>query len=149
MSAHVNEEYVHEVFGEHGVSIRQAIDIMVSAGIGGLIVYGESARIVGLCDGGFVLDIPITPQRIVELSKMDGAVIIDADRGHIIGANVNLVPDPTIPSDETGMRHRAADRVSKQTGAAVAAVSPSRAGVTIYSSSGGTSVEGRTQVLHC
>lgn len=133
MPDRVDAEYVTAVFGEHGEQIRTAIDSLVAAQLGAVIVYGDPSRFVGLCDGGFVLDVPLTAQRVFELCKMDGAVLIDAARGHIIGANVNLIPDPGIHSEETGMRHRAADRVNKQTGAVVAAISDERSTVTIYS----------------
>src|SRR5205085_876521 len=47
-------------------------------------------------------------------------------------ANVQLMPDPTIPSNETGTRHRTAERVAKQTGALVVSVSQQRETVTIF-----------------
>ena len=42
------------------------------------------------------------------------------------------MPDPTIPSDETGTRHRTAERVAKQTGALVISISQQRETVTIF-----------------
>jgi diadenylate cyclase len=42
------------------------------------------------------------------------------------------MPDPTIPSVETGTRHRTAERVAKQTGALVISVSQQRETVTIF-----------------
>ena len=42
------------------------------------------------------------------------------------------MPDPTIPSDETGTRHRTAERVAKQTGALVISISQQRETVTVF-----------------
>ena len=47
-------------------------------------------------------------------------------------ANVQLMPDPTILSMETGTRHRTAERVSKQTKALVIAISQRRDVVSLY-----------------
>jgi diadenylate cyclase len=47
-------------------------------------------------------------------------------------ANVQLMPDPTILSHETGTRHRTAERVSKQTEALVIAISQRRDVVSVY-----------------
>ena len=47
-------------------------------------------------------------------------------------ANVQLMPDPTILSLETGTRHRTAERVSKQTDALVIAISQRREVVSLY-----------------
>ncbi len=47
-------------------------------------------------------------------------------------ANVQLMPDPTILSMETGTRHRTAERVSKQSKALVIAISQRREVVSLY-----------------
>jgi diadenylate cyclase len=47
-------------------------------------------------------------------------------------ANVQLMPDPTIPSAETGTRHRTAERVAKQTNALVISISQQRETVTVF-----------------
>jgi diadenylate cyclase len=49
-----------------------------------------------------------------------------------VWANVQLMPDPTILSVETGTRHRTAERVSKQTDALVIALSARRDVVSLY-----------------
>ena len=85
-----------------------------------------------LCNGGFTIDTPFTPQRLFELAKMDGAILLDHDVEHIIRANVHLVPDSTLPTSETGMRHRTAERVSRQTNALVVSVSQRREVVNLY-----------------
>ena len=63
---------------------------------------------------------------------MDGAIILNANATKITMANVQLMPDPTILSHETGTRHRTAERVSKQTDALVIAVSQRREVVSVY-----------------
>ena len=85
-----------------------------------------------MCNGGFDIDIPFTPQRLFELAKMDGAIILDGDGETILQANVHLVPDPTLPTSETGMRHRTAERVSRQTERSSSRVSQRRAIVNLY-----------------
>jgi diadenylate cyclase len=42
------------------------------------------------------------------------------------------MPDPTIPSNETGTRHRTAERVAKQTGALVISISQQRSTISVY-----------------
>jgi diadenylate cyclase len=63
---------------------------------------------------------------------MDGAITLNANATKITMANVQLMPDPTILSMETGTRHRTAERVSKQTDALVIAVSQRREVVSLY-----------------
>src|SRR3712207_9390755 len=57
---------------------------------------------------------------------------LNANATKISWANVQLMPDPTILSLETGTRHRTAERVSKQTDALVIAVSQRREVVSLY-----------------
>src|SRR2546423_4137095 len=78
------------------------------------------------------LDLAFTSQLLYELAKMDGAIIVNKQLTKLAYANVQLMPDPTIPSDETGTRHRTAERVAKQTGALVVSVSQQRETVTIF-----------------
>jgi diadenylate cyclase len=87
---------------------------------------------MALCSGGFEIDSQATGQRLAELAKMDGALVVDAEAGRILRANVQLVPDPTISTDETGTRHRSAERTAKQTGLPVVAVSESMGAVSLY-----------------
>ena len=82
--------------------------------------------------GGFTLDVPFTATGLRELAKMDGAIIVDRDLSRIIRAAVHLMPDPAIPSDETGTRHRTADRVARQTGCPVISVSQSMQIIAAY-----------------
>ena len=63
---------------------------------------------------------------------MDGAIALNANATKISWANVQLMPDPTILSLETGTRHRTAERVSKQTDALVIAISQRSEVVSLY-----------------
>jgi len=115
-----------------GTMMRDGIERILRAGRGALIVFGATPQVMSLCSGGFEMDSPATGQRIAELAKMDGALVVDAVAGRILRANVQLVPDPSIPTDETGTRHRSAERTAKQTGLPVVAVSESMGAVSLY-----------------
>ena len=105
---------------------------MIRSHEGALIVVGDPNELSFLYSGGIRLDAPFRPQLLYELAKMDGAIIVDEAVKRLAWANVQLMPDPTIPSDETGTRHRTAERVAKQTGALVVSVSQQRETVTIF-----------------
>src|SRR3954463_10214065 len=115
-----------------GTELRQAIDDIIRSHEGALIVVADPEGLKFLYSGGIRLDQPFTPQRLYELAKMDGAIVVDARVTKLAYANVQLMPDPTIPSNETGTRHRTAERVAKQTGALVVSVSQQRETVTIF-----------------
>src|ERR687885_395233 len=102
-----------------GTELRQAIDDIIRSHEGALIVVGDPQALSFLYSGGIRLDQPFTPQLLYELAKMDGAIIVNAAITRLTHANVQLMPDPTIPSSETGTRHRTAERVAKQTDALV------------------------------
>jgi len=115
-----------------GTLLRQAVDDVIRSHEGALIVLGDPQELSFLYSGGIRLEAPFRPQLLYELAKMDGAIILDAAVKRLAWANVQLMPDPTIPSDETGTRHRTAERVAKQTGALVISVSQQRETVTIF-----------------
>jgi diadenylate cyclase len=115
-----------------GTPLREGIDNIVHARTGGLIVIGEPDEMSFLFSGGIRLDIDYTPALLYQVAKMDGAIVLDADARRISWANVQLMPDPTIVSMETGTRHRTADRVSKQTPALVISISERRDVVSLY-----------------
>ncbi|MHB8470702.1 MAG: DNA integrity scanning diadenylate cyclase DisA [Gaiellaceae bacterium] len=115
-----------------GTAIRQAVDDIIRSHEGALIVLGDPQELAFLYSGGLRLDAPFRPQLLYELAKMDGAIIVDPHVKRLAWANVQLMPDPTIPSDETGTRHRTAERVAKQTGALVVSVSQQRETVTVF-----------------
>ncbi len=108
------------------------MDSILRGHTGALIVVGDSPEILKLLDGGFRLDAPFTSAALYELSKMDGAIILSDNASRIIYANVQVNPDPSVPSKETGIRHRTAERVARQTGNLVVAVSSRRSVITVY-----------------
>ncbi len=115
-----------------GTKLREGLDMVISARTGALIVIGEAEVLDAISDGGFVIDMPFTSQRLFELAKMDGAILLDTQVERVLKANVHLIPDPTLPTAETGMRHRTAERVSRQTKALVVAISQRRNMVNLY-----------------
>lgn len=114
-----------------GTQLRTAIDGALRAGKGALLVI-ENEHLIPIIDGGFRVNCRFTPQRLVELCKMDGALIIAADVKRINYANVLLTPDSSIKTLETGTRHKAAERTARQIGTLVIAISERRNEVTLY-----------------
>jgi diadenylate cyclase len=115
-----------------GTAVREGLDNIVQARTGALICIGESEELSFLLSGGVKLDVDYTPQILYQLAKMDGAIILSANATKVLWANVQLMPDPTILSLETGTRHRTAERTSKQTDALVIAISQDRGVVSLY-----------------
>lgn len=115
-----------------GTALREGIERIIQARMGALLVVGAGPEVLGVCSGGFLLDAEFTPQRLSELAKMDGAIIVTADCARIVRANVHLVPDPNIPTSETGTRHRTAERVARQIPVPVLTVSEDRSEVAIH-----------------
>lgn len=115
-----------------GTELRSAIEQILRAGTGALIVMGDIPNVMKIVNGGFNLDGDCTPYRLYELAKMDGAIILDDDAKRILYANVHLVPDSSLPTTETGIRHRTAERVAKQTKAVVISISQKREIVSVY-----------------
>src|SRR5215212_2018510 len=115
-----------------GTATREGIDNIVHARTGALLVIGDEEELSFMLSGGLRLGVDYSPAVLYQLSKMDGAIVLSSDVTKILWANVQLMPDPTILSLETGTRHRTAERVSKQTEALVIAVSQSRSVVSLY-----------------
>lgn len=115
-----------------GTVFRLGIENVLHANTGGLIVVGDSPELMKLVSGGFYINCEFTPSRLYELAKMDGAIITNSDASRILIANAQLDPDANLPSLETGIRHRTAERVARQTGELVVAVSQRRRVVTLY-----------------
>jgi len=115
-----------------GTGLRDGLERILRGGTGALIVLGHDADVERICDGGFHLDVEFAPTRLRELSKMDGAVVLSTDGTRILRVNVQLMPDPTIPTVESGTRHRAAERTAIQTGHPVISVSASMSIVSAY-----------------
>ncbi|MGQ9531556.1 MAG: DNA integrity scanning diadenylate cyclase DisA [Desulfotomaculales bacterium] len=115
-----------------GTPLREGLENILRAKSGALIVIGDQPEIMEIAEGGFRIDAEFTPAGLYELAKMDGAIILSGDTKRIIAANTQLVPDLSIPSNETGIRHRTAERVAKQTGALVISISERRGVITFY-----------------
>src|SRR5437588_11004585 len=115
-----------------GTALREGIDSIVHSRTGGLIVIGEPKDLAFMYSGGIKLEVDYSPALLYQVAKMDGAITLNANATRIVMANVQLMPDPTILSSETGTRHRTAERVSKQTDALVIAISQRREVVSLY-----------------
>jgi diadenylate cyclase len=98
----------------------------------GALIAVDCPELRGAMEGGFRINCRFTPQKLAELAKMDGAIILSDDLKKILFANVLLVPDFKIPSNETGTRHKAAERTAKQTGTVIIAVSERRKKITLF-----------------
>jgi len=115
-----------------GTPLREGIDRILQSNMGALIVVGDGPDVLNICSGGFLLDAEFTPQRLSELAKMDGAIILASDGTRVARANVHLVPDPDIPTTETGTRHRTAERVARQIAVPVITVSEEMSMVSVH-----------------
>src|SRR5206468_6014817 len=123
-----------------GTMLRDGLERILRGNTGGLVVLGHDKTVESLCTGGFPLDVEFSATRLRELAKMDGAIVLDDTYGRILRAATHLVPDPSIPTEESGPRHRTAERVAAQTGYPVISVSQSMRIIALY-------VDGRRYVL--
>ena len=115
-----------------GMPLREGLDRILQAGKGALILVGDGPEVLQICSGGFLLDAEFSPQRLAELAKMDGAIVLAPDASRIARANVHLVPDPSVPTNETGTRHRTAERVARSVDVPVLSVSEDMNVITLY-----------------
>jgi hypothetical protein len=115
-----------------GRPLREGLENVLRAKNGGLIVLAENPEVMGIVEGGFMLNADYSPSHLYELAKMDGAIILSKDAKKILAANTQMVPSQDIPSSETGIRHRTAERVARQTGTLVIAISQRRGVITLY-----------------
>jgi diadenylate cyclase len=130
-----------------GTPLRDGIERIIQARMGALIVVGAGPDVLSVCSGGFLLDAEFTHQRLSELAKMDGAIILTGDCSRIVRANVHLVPDPNIPTAETGTRHRTAERVARQIAIPVITISEDRSEVAIHVRAQKRAIEPTPRVL--
>lgn len=115
-----------------GTALREGLERIVRAKMGALLVLGDFPAVLNICSGGFLLDAAYSPQRLSELAKMDGAIILGSDALRIARANVHLVPDPSTPTSETGTRHRTAERVARSIEVPVISVSEEMGVIAVY-----------------
>ncbi|TDL30576.1 DNA integrity scanning protein DisA [Jeotgalibacillus sp. S-D1] len=118
-----------------GTPFREGLDNVLRANTGGLIVVGYNDKMKAIVDGGFQINCPFSPTYLYELAKMDGAILLNEAGNRILIANAQLAPSPRIPSSETGMRHRTAERVARETDVLVIAISQRRNVITLYKAS--------------
>lgn len=115
-----------------GRPLRLGLERVLLAKRGALIVIGDDATVLSICTGGFLIDAEFSPQRLTELAKMDGAIIMTSDAGRLARANVHLMPNPSVPTSETGTRHRTAERVARSIDVPVVSVSAAMGVITVY-----------------
>ncbi|WP_375493289.1 DNA integrity scanning diadenylate cyclase DisA [uncultured Jatrophihabitans sp.] len=130
-----------------GTSLRDGLERILRGNTGGLIVIGWDPVVESLCTGGFPLDVQFSATQLRELCKMDGAVVLSSDGTRIRQAATHLMPDPAIPTEESGTRHRTAQRVALQTGFPVISVSQSMRIVSLYIGDGRYVLESVAELL--
>lgn len=134
----MHDESMDEVFYKTlrmvapGTMLYEGLEMILRARTGALIVVGDTQEVLDLVNGGFKIDAEMHPASLYELAKMDGAIILSSDAKRILYANTHLTPDPMIPTQESGTRHRTAERVAKQTGQLVLAISQRRDLISLY-----------------
>ncbi|ORC16573.1 MULTISPECIES: DNA integrity scanning diadenylate cyclase DisA [Rothia] len=115
-----------------GTELREGLERILRSRTGALIVLGNDRTVAHMSSGGFAINTEFSATRVRELAKMDGAIICDKDASTLLAAGVQLLPDPAIETNESGTRHRTAERVAKQTGFPVIAVSASMSMISVY-----------------
>lgn len=130
-----------------GTALRDGLERILRGRTGALIVLGSDKTVESLCSGGFEIGIDFAPTRLRELAKMDGAIVCDKDVTRILRAAVQLVPDSSIETQESGTRHRTAERVAIQTGVPVISVSQSMQIIALYVDGLRYVLEGSEKVL--
>lgn len=114
-----------------GTSLRMALDDILRARMGALLVI-ENDKLYDILEKGFKVNCKFSAQKVVELAKMDGAIILSHDLKKILYANTLLSPSIQIPTKETGTRHKAAERTAIQIDNITIAVSERKHKITIY-----------------
>ena len=116
-----------------GTEIREGLENILKARTGALLLITDNNEVIKeVVDGGFYINEEYTSSKLYELAKMDGAIVLSGDFKKIISANAQLIPSHTIPTVETGTRHRTAERTAKQTGELVISISQRRNIITIF-----------------
>lgn len=129
-----------------GTAIRLALDDILRAGMGALIAV-ESEDLFNIVEKGFKIQTKFSPQKLVELAKMDGAIILSTDMKKILYANAYLFPDIKITTRETGTRHKSGERTAVQASTIVIAVSERRNKITIYYKNTRNELEQSSEIL--
>ncbi len=130
-----------------GTALRDGLERILRGNTGALIVLGDGPAVDEVCTGGFELRVAFSATRLRELAKMDGAIVLDGKADYIVRAAVHLVPDPALPTGESGTRHRTAERVARHTGCPVVSVSKSMRIIGLYLDGGRYVLEGSAAIL--
>ena len=130
-----------------GTWLRDGLERILRGNTGALIVVGWDKIVENMCTGGFPLDVEFSATRLRELCKMDGAVVLSTDGERILRSATHLMPDPAIPTEESGTRHRTAQRVARQTGYPVISVSQSMRIISLYIGDGRHVLESSSELL--
>ena len=130
-----------------GTALRDGLERILRGNTGALIVLGDGPAVDEICTGGFELRVAFSATRLRELAKMDGAIVLDSSADYIVRAAVHLVPDPALPTDESGTRHRTAERVARHTGCPVVSVSKSMRIIGLYLDGARYVLEGSAAIL--
>jgi len=131
-----------------GTPFREGLDNIIKAKMGALILIGDSKELLSLVDGGFSINEEYRPSRLYELAKMDGAIVISNDLKKILYANTQIIPSSKIPTEETGTRHRTAERTAKQTGELVISISQRRNIITVFKGEFRYTIEDTSKILN-
>lgn len=115
-----------------GTNLREGLENVLKAKTGALIVVGDTELVRDMIDGGFAINVDFSPAYLYELCKMDGAIVLSSDCKKILYANTQIMTEASIPSAETGTRHRTAERVAKASGQVVISISQRRNIITLY-----------------
>ena len=129
-----------------GTALRSSLDEILKANLGALIIFDKD-NLFDIVSGGFKVNCRFSSQRLFELSKMDGAIILSGDLKKILFANSLLVPDMTLLTKETGTRHKAAERTAKQFKTVAIAISERKSQITIYYKSERYILEETSEIL--
>jgi diadenylate cyclase len=130
-----------------GTALRDGLERIVRGNTGALVVVGCDPVVRAICSGGFELDAEFSATRLRELAKMDGAIVLDHVASRILRAAVQLVPDPQLPTQESGTRHRTAERAARQTGFPVITVSKSMRTIAVFAAGERYALEGSAVLL--
>ena len=130
-----------------GTKLREGLDNILKAKTGALIIIGDSKEVMDIVDGGFKIDEDYTPARLYELAKMDGAIVLSKDLKKILLANAQIIPSSNISTQETGTRHRTAERTAKQTGELVVSISQRRNIITVFKGDFRYTIEDSSKII--
>lgn len=130
-----------------GTQLRDGLERILQGSTGALIVLGKDRVVDAISSGGFTIDTGFSGTGLRELAKMDGAIVCDREVSTIYRAGVQLMPDPSVTTEESGTRHRTAERVAKQTGFPVISVSKSMGVITIYADGQRYPLEGSQEIM--